>query len=240
MRVKAVIAYDGSAFHGFQKQSHTKQTVATAIESALENLKIQSKIVGSGRTDRGVHASNQVIHFDVPAFWDDLEKLKTELNRKLKAIKIKRITRVDDKFHARFDAKRRLYRYYFTTKKPSVFMRNFLAHYDFFDDRKLDQALLLFIGKHDFNSFSKNGSSPTSTVRTIFGSHHKYHHGVHCIAFEADGFLRSQVRMMIAAAMKFAQDKIELCQLEEQLQNKYVYSATLAPPEGLYLSHVFY
>jgi len=240
MRVKAVIAYDGSAFHGFQKQSHTAQTVATAIESALKNLKIQSKITGSGRTDRGVHASNQVIHFDLPYFWDDLQKLKIELNRKLKAIKIKRIIEADEKFHARFDAKRRLYRYYFTATKPSVFMQNYLAYYDSFDNEKLTKALLLFAGKHDFNSFSKNGSEPNSTIRTIFGSYHKYHHGVHCITFEADGFLRSQVRMMVAAAMKCAQDKLELWQLEEQLDNKHLHSVILAPPEGLYLSHVFY
>ena len=240
MRVKAIIAYDGSAFHGFQKQSHTTQTVATAIESALENLKIQSKITGSGRTDRGVHASNQVIHFDLPSFWDDLQKLKTELNRKLKAIKIKRIIEADEKFHARFDAKRRLYRYYFTTTKPSVFMQNYLAYYDSFDNEKLTKALLLFVGKHDFNGFSKNGSEPNSTIRTIFESYHKYHHEVHCITFEADGFLRSQVRMMVAAAIKCAQGKLELWQLEEQLDNKHLYSVTLAPPEGLYLSHIFY
>ncbi len=240
MRVKAVIAYDGSAFYGFQKQSHTTQTVATAIELALENLKIQSKITGSGRTDRGVHASNQVIHFDLPSFWSDLQKLKTELNRNLKAIKIKSIAKADDKFHARYDAKTRLYRYYFSTTKTSVFMRNYLAYFDSFDSEKLTKALFLFKGKHDFNNFSKNGSEPNSTIRSIYASNHKYHHGVHCITFEADGFLRSQVRMMVSAAMKCAQGKLELWQLEEQLDNKHLHSVTLAPPEGLYLSHIFY
>ncbi|MDD5406873.1 MAG: tRNA pseudouridine(38-40) synthase TruA [Sulfurovaceae bacterium] len=240
MRIKAVIAYDGSAFHGFQKQSHTKQTVATAIESALKNLKIESKIVASGRTDRGVHATGQIIHFDIPPFWNDVEKLKNELNRKLQAIKIKHIVIANDMFHARFDVKKRLYRYYFTTKKPSIFMRNYLAHYDSFDKQKLTHALSMFKGEHDFNAFCKTGSTPTTTIRTISKSYLSFHNGVYCISFEADGFLRSQVRMMVSAAMKCAQGEFELKQLQEQLDDEQIHFTTLAPPEGLYLSHVFY
>ena len=82
MRVKAVISYDGSHYQGFQKQKSTKMTVTSAIEEALVSLKIDSPIVGSGRTDAGVHATGQVIHFDLPNFWTDLENLKLNLNRK--------------------------------------------------------------------------------------------------------------------------------------------------------------
>lgn len=240
MRAKAIIAYDGSAFHGFQKQSHTTQTVATAIESALANLGILSKITGAGRTDRNVHATGQVIHFDIPSFWNDLEKLKTELNRKLISVKIKHIAHTDDTFHARFSAKSRLYRYYFTTKKPNVFMQNYLAHYDSFDDQKLTDALSLFIGKHDFSGFCKSGSTPTTTIRNIFKSHYRSHHNIYCITFESDGFLRSQVRMMVATAMKYAQGELNLEQLEEQLTSEHIHSSYLAPPQGLYLSRIVY
>jgi len=83
MRVKAVISYDGSQYQGFQKQKSTKMTISTAIEDALASLQIDPAIVGSGRTDAGVHATGQVIHFDIPDFWHDLEKLKLNLNRKL-------------------------------------------------------------------------------------------------------------------------------------------------------------
>jgi len=82
MRVKAVISYDGSQYQGFQKQKSTKMTISTAIEEALASLQIDSPIVGSGRTDAGVHATGQVIHFELPDFWNDLEKLKLNLNRK--------------------------------------------------------------------------------------------------------------------------------------------------------------
>ncbi|HIP29093.1 MAG TPA: tRNA pseudouridine(38-40) synthase TruA, partial [Sulfurovum sp.] len=83
LRVKAVIAYDGSVYHGFQKQKSTSNTVTHDIEKALSSLHIQSDIVGSGRTDAGVHASGQVVHFDIPHYWNDLEKLTLNLNRKL-------------------------------------------------------------------------------------------------------------------------------------------------------------
>ena len=86
MRVKAVIAYDGTHFKGFQKQTSTKQTITTATETALKSLGIQSEIRGSGRTDAGVHATGQIIDFELPPFWRDLKKLKIELNRKLKYI----------------------------------------------------------------------------------------------------------------------------------------------------------
>ena len=70
-RVKAVIAYDGGSFRGFQKQKSTKNTITTAIETALYSLGIKSKIRGSGRTDAGVHATGQVIDFEIPDFWID-------------------------------------------------------------------------------------------------------------------------------------------------------------------------
>ena len=73
MRVKAVITYDGSSFLGFQKQKSTTQTVTYAIEEALSSLHITGVITGSGRTDAGVHATGQVIHFDLPDFWTDLK-----------------------------------------------------------------------------------------------------------------------------------------------------------------------
>ena len=106
MRVKAVVSYDGSHYLGFQKQKSSKRTITSAIEEALLSLHIPSPIVGSGRTDAGVHASGQVIHFDLPDFWNDLKKLKLNLNRKLIDISFKHITKVSDDFHARFSAKK--------------------------------------------------------------------------------------------------------------------------------------
>jgi tRNA pseudouridine38-40 synthase len=239
-KVKAVIAYDGSVYLGFQKQTSTIRTVTHAIEEALHSLHITSSIVASGRTDAGVHATGQVIHFDLPNFWSDLEKLKINLNRKLKDIEFKHISRINHDFHARFSAKKRLYRYIFKTKKPSVFEQKYISYYQYFDPKLLKKALICFEGEHNFNYFHKTGSITHTTVREIYTARYKEHKGYHFIYFQANGFLRSQVRMMVEAAMLCARGEITREELSDQIAGKEKHSRTLAPPEGLYLARVIY
>ncbi len=240
MRVKAVISYDGSQYLGFQKQKSTQKTIASAIEEALASLQIHSSIVGSGRTDAGVHASGQVIHFDLPDFWDDMEKLKLNLNRKLSDIYFKHITPAAQDFHARFSAKKRLYRYIFKTQKPSVFEHKYISYYPKFSPDLLILALKCFEGEHDFNFFHKTGTLTHTTIREIYYSKYLEYKGHHCIYFQANGFLRSQVRMMVDAAMLCANNTMTLAQLQEQLNCQKKHSSQLAPPEGLYLAKIIY
>ena len=109
MNLKFEIAYDGSTFFGSQKQAN-KNTVEDELLKAFKNINIDTKIVLSGRTDRDVHATGQVFNSFIPDYWEDLEKLKEILNNKLsKAVKIKKISKVNDNFHARFSAKKRVY-----------------------------------------------------------------------------------------------------------------------------------
>jgi tRNA pseudouridine38-40 synthase len=240
MRVKAVIAYDGSHYLGFQKQKSSKRTITSAIENALISLHIPSAIVGSGRTDAGVHATGQVIHFDLPDFWDDPEKLKLNLNRKLTDISFKHITQVSDDFHARFSAKKRLYRYVFKTQEPSVFEHKYISHYSGFDPLLLRQALKYFEGKHDFTLFHKTGTETHTNIREIYYSTYVERQGYHFIYFQANGFLRSQVRMMVDAAMRCAKKELSLTQLQEQLHCQKKHTTKLAPSEGLYLAKIIY
>ena len=239
-KVKAVISYDGSVYFGFQKQKSTTKTVTHAIEEALNSLHIGSSIVASGRTDAGVHATGQIIHFNLPDFWTDLNKLKTNLNRKLKDIEFKHISRVPHDFHARFSAKKRLYRYLFKTSKPSVFEQKYISYYPGFDSELLEKALACFEGEHDFNYFHKTGSITHTTVREIYKTGYKEHKGYHFIYFKANGFLRSQVRMMVEAAMLCARGELTLEQLSEQIECQEKHTSRLAPPEGLYLARVQY
>ena len=240
MRVKAIISYDGSAYLGFQRQKSTKKTISTAIETALSSLQINSEIIGSVRTDAGVHASGQAIHFDIPDFWSDLKKLKLNLNRKLHDISFKQITKVEDDFHARFYAKKRLYRYVFKTSIPSVFEQKYVSHYQTFNPTLLQEALTCFVGKHNFDFFHKTGSDTHTTVREIYYATYKERNGYHFIYFQANGFLRSQVRMMVDAAMQCAKEEISLTQLQEQVACSHKYTTKLAPPEGLYLAKILY
>lgn len=240
MRVKTIIAYDGSSYLGFQKQSSTKQTITHVLECALRDLQIPASIVGSGRTDAGVHAANQVIHFDVPSYWHDLEKLKLNLNRKLDDISVKHITQVPDDFHARFWAKKRVYRYVFKTSKPSVFEQKYISYYANFDEKVLSQALECFLGEHDFAYFRKTGSDIHTSVRNIYAASYKKRDDYHFIYFTANGFLRAQVRMMINAAMLVAQGKLPIIALQEQIDLKKRHTTSLAPPQGLYLARILY
>ncbi len=240
MRVKAVISYDGSQYQGFQKQKSTKMTISTAIEEALASLQIDSPIVGSGRTDAGVHATGQVIHFDLPDFWNDLEKLKLNLNRKLTDISFKHISPAANDFHARFSAKKRVYRYVFKTQKPSVFEQKYVSYYQEFDPDLLIKALKTFEGKHDFNFFHKTGTVTHTNVREIYRTDYVERNGYHFIYFQANGFLRSQVRMMVDAAMSYAKNEMTITQLQEQLTCQKKHTTKLAPSEGLYLAKIIY
>ena len=240
MRVKAVIAYDGSGYQGFQKQKSTPKTITTAIEKVLISLNISSSIVGSGRTDAGVHASGQIIHFDLPPFWSDLKKLQIIINRKLTDINFKHISPVDDDFHARFSAKKRVYRYIFKTTKVSIFERKYISHYPKFDPIILQKALDSFIGVHNFKLFHKMGTITHTDIREIYQAKYIKRDNYHIIYFQANGFLRSQVRMMVESAMRCALEDMTIKQLIEQLDCKHSYNTNLAPPEGLYLARILY
>lgn len=240
MRVKAILSYDGGFFHGFQRQTKTKKTVEESLKTALRLLHIDDDIVGSGRTDAGVHATGQVIHFDLPDFWTDREKLRQALNRQLHHIRIKQITTVDHDFHARFWAKRRVYRYLLKQNLPTLFEENHIAHYPIFNPFCLQQALQLFEGEHNFCYFHKSGSESHTTIRTIYKTRHKQFGAYHALYFEANGFLRAQVRMMVDAVMRCACGEITLAMLKEQIDGTHRHTTSLAPACGLYLARVLY
>jgi len=240
MRVKAIIVYDGSQFQGFQKQKSTKNTITTTFEIALCSLGIQDEIRGSGRTDAGVHATAQSIDFRLPDFWTDLKKLKNALNQKLQGISVKHISLVSEDFHSRFSAKKRLYRYVFKTTTPSIFEKKYISFYPTFDENILKKALTIFEGEHDFSNFIKTGSITHTNVRTIYKAYYHKHKNYHIIYFEANGFLRSQVRMMVEGAMQVALESWSLNELKRQLDLKEKTRTKLAPPEGLYLARIIY
>lgn len=240
MKVKAVIAYDGSAYYGFQKQTTTRQTITTTIEDVLRSLKIESPITGSGRTDAGVHATGQVIHFDLPSYWTDLGKLTLNMNRKLRDIQVKHICKVDDDFHARFHAKKRIYRYILKTTSPSLFERKYISHYPTFEPTLLQEALATFKGSHDFDYFRKTGSETHTSLREIYDARYIKRGDYHFIYFTANSFLRSQIRMMVDATMQVARNELSIEALKTQLACKERHTTKLAPAEGLYLARILY
>lgn len=244
MRVKITLSYDGSAFHGFQVQKNetkTAQSVAGALTCALKRVNVEATVVGSGRTDAGVHATHQVVHIDLPSFWHDLEKLKSHLNGFLyPSVFIQNITPVAPSFHARFDAKKRLYRYVLYDGVYQPFLSNYALHVEALDVSKLNQYAQAFVGFHNFEYFKKLGGGTTKDERTIFkAGAYRYKHLI-IVYFLGDAFLRSQVRMMCGSLLKVCDGTLSYDDLIAQRDRKMKVSTTLIPACGLYLSRVFY
>ena len=241
MRVKITLSYDGSRYLGFQVQNTTKQTVAQDLYDALKSLHIPGKITSSGRTDKNVHATNQVIHIDLPEFWTDTQKLYELLNHKLPLwIRIKYIKEVSEDFHARYSPKKRSYRYLLSTEKTSPFSSAYITYVPQVNMLRIQESLELFLGEHDFKYFQKSGGGNETTVREIFYAKVYAHKDIYVINIKANGFLRSQIRMMIASLLKYGEGQLSLEKIQEQIDAKHQYSHTLAPAAGLYLTQIHY
>lgn len=242
-RVKAILSYDGSCFEGFQRQEDNKhhKTVAGTLEEALHKLNIQTTVVGAGRTDTGVHALAQVIHFDIPSFWENVEKLHHYLNLSLHpSIHIHSLVAVDSTFHARFSAKRRLYRYVLYDGSYQPFLAPYALHVKPLDVASLHHFAQCFVGKHQFGYFKKEGGSKTSELRTIYQAGAYRHKGLIVLYFLGDAFLRSQIRMMTDMLLKVTHQTLLPEALFEQRDMRAKYSSTLSPACGLYLSRIYY
>ncbi len=240
-KIKATIAYDGSKFLGSQIQKERTQTVANRIKEALEKFNINSKLLFSGRTDKGVHSTGQVISFEVPHFWKDIKKLQNLLNRTLyPSIYIKRVEIVNPSFHPRFDAKRRVYRYIISTQKFSPFLANFVTFVEKIDEERIKKAIKLFEGRHNFEYFKKSGSDVINFEREIFKTDFYKYKNFYIFYFEADGFLRSQIRMMVDFLLKISEKRLTNQDLITQLNRKRLISSNLAKPNGLYLAKIIY
>ena len=242
MRVKAVIEYDGSKFDGFQIQKNTKNTIVGKLTDALKTLGIESKIVGSGRTDKGVHATFQVVHFDLPTFWEkkSLSELKSKLNKKLLYIRVKYLKKVSPSFHAQYSAKVRVYRYLIKTTPLRVFERDYITYYKIDNLELIKEGLKLFEGEHNFKFFKKEGSFTKNDIRKIYKTKLVSQKDYIAIYLFANGYLRGQVRLIITALFALDKGKITLTELKEQIDAKRRYITKPAPPNGLYLNRVFY
>jgi len=241
MRVKMTIAYNGANYFGSQVQKETDKTINGQLEKALNLLQIESKVHASGRTDRGVHASRQVIHFDLPPFWRDLNKLEDSLKRILPSnIVIRHLEQADDQFHARYSAKKRAYRYILSTQKSSPFLADLVTYVDNIDEEKIKEAIILFEGVHDFEYFKKSGSDTDNFVREIYKTRVYNYRGYTVLYFEANGFLRSQIRLMVGFLLQISNGRLTRDDLVDQLNLKKNFKLKPAPHQGLYLSNIRY
>jgi tRNA pseudouridine38-40 synthase len=244
-RLKATIAYDGTHFSGYQVQPG-KRTVQLAIESSLKQMhKGQDiRITASGRTDAGVHAVGQVIHFD-SSFNIPEVNWPRALNALLPDdIYIKKVENVSDQFHARFDVTQKEYRFKLLNRSsPDLFRRLYTVHIpEPLDIGRMQEAADYIKGTHDFTSFCAANTSVVDKVRTISLLEVLPAPGdeIH-VRMKGNGFLYQMVRIIVGQLVTIGKGKAEPAIVQDILNAKDRQKAfPTAPPQGLYLWEVKY
>lgn len=243
MRYLCKIKYDGSDFHGFQRQPRLI-TVQGEIEAALKRIyRKQIDIHSTSRTDAGVHALAQYFHFDVEPYIE-APKLRRILNEQLpESIDIEAVREVDGAFHARYDCKSKTYRYdVITSHEKQVFSSKYaLVYKKDLDYAGLEEGLGLFLGRKDYGALQASGGEKESTVRDIKAVRIERRDWGFSLYITADGFLYHMVRIIVGALLDLNEGRRTLAELEEGLRKKdrEVFRRT-APASGLYLIDVKY
>ncbi len=232
VKLKLIYSYDGSKFSGSQSQPHGRG-VEDVLRAALGRVGIFAPLISSSRTDKGVHALRQVSCVECTVHWE-LSRLKELINRHCAPyIFVQHISPVPRDFHPRYDAVARSYRYVLNHGRPSPFLSDFCVFYPRVDIAALNAALANFVGEHDFSEFMKSGSDIKSPVRELYVARAYSFRNLTLINFKANGFLRAQVRLMVANALKSVQSRRKISFLRALSRIPF-------PPNGLYLSNVSY
>jgi tRNA pseudouridine38-40 synthase len=241
---KIVIEYDGTGFSGWQRQKD-KKTIQQEIETALSQILNQPvRIIGSGRTDAGVHAYGQVANFHVDTKIET-SSIKRALNSIIKsAISIRDCTIVDDNFHAQYSAVSKEYHYIILNREePCAIGASFIWHIK----KPLDIALMsqccqFITGVHDFSAFENTGSPRATHIREVFCAKLEDHYQ-NTIIFKirANGFLKNMVRNIMGTLVFVGLKKISVREFKHILDSKNRSKAgPTAPPQGLFLKMVYY
>ena len=245
MRFKLTISYDGTHFAGWQVQPGL-ETVQQAIETAIEKtVGVKTKLHGSGRTDRGVHARGQVAHFDAVTRMTTKSMLHA-LNARLPLdIRIDKVEIVDETFHARRSATAKEYRYNVWNGPilpPHERLYALQVHRPL-DMDKMREGARRFIGEHDFVAFMANPQRIVeTTVRTIFDFEITKRGRMVTFRVRGSGFLYKQVRSMVGLLLRVGTGAEPVELITELLDTHAPRSAIVpsAPPQGLSLWRVWY
>jgi tRNA pseudouridine38-40 synthase len=241
---KLIIEYDGSRYHGWQRQKEDR-SIQGEIEKALKTITAGSvTLIGSGRTDAGVHAQGQVANFESNTRLEP-EALMNGLNSLLENdIVITVCEPVSASFHARYDAKSKVYHYRILNRPlPAAIGRQ----YSWFIRKALNQeamrtAIAHIIGRHDFKAFEGTGSARQHTTRHVYSAElTEQDSGLSVFQIEADGFLRYMVRNLVGTLVDVGLEKLRPHDFKRVLHSKDRSQASAtAPARGLTLIKVNY
>jgi tRNA pseudouridine38-40 synthase len=247
-RYKAILAYDGTGFYGFQRQAkkvlHSQRTVQRVIEEALQCLGWQGRsILAAGRTDTGVHASGQVIAFDLE--WaHPPERLQAALNASLPAdVAVQAVQEVALDFHPRFDAKARRYCYRLFCQPVRDPLRERYAWrvWPGLDLQRMQEAATYLPGSHDFAAFGSSPRAGSSTVRNVLRAGWQEEGDGLCFEILANAFLFRMVRRLVGFQVTIGRGELTPEALADRLEDgRAALVKNTAPPQGLNLVEVMY
>lgn len=256
MNYKLIIAYDGGKYQGWQKNKNAKETIQHRIDMHLSKLLGEEiQIQGSGRTDKGVHATGQVANFITKKKLNP-GKLLHDLNKALpEDISVKSISQVDDQFHSRFSAIHKTYEYtiwkVFAREKP-LFQRKYVYALTEeiveaiakkakpLDVEAMKAACEVFVGTHDFKGFSSD-KTKKSTVRTINNIDIMEDDNKIVISINGDGFLYNMVRIMVGTIVEVGLGVRHVQSIEPIFESRDRNQAGYTvPAQGLSLTTVTY
>ncbi|MCD6297639.1 MAG: tRNA pseudouridine(38-40) synthase TruA [Deltaproteobacteria bacterium] len=242
--IKLTLAYDGSRYHGWQRQKNGV-TIQGVVEEKIEIMVGEPvKLIASGRTDAGVHAINQVCNFTTRSHIGPQE-MKRGLNSLLPDdIFVRDSAYVPLEFHARYKVKSKTYEYRIMNREdPDLFLRHYVWHIRVpLNTKEMAKCLAVLTGRHDFSSFRSSGSGNLDPVRTVLRAElNGPENGMFVLAIEAEGFLRHMVRNIVGTVVDAGLGKIDVSGFKEILESKDRQMAGVkAPPQGLFLMKVEY
>ncbi len=242
-RIMLILAYDGTEFYGYQIQNDDR-TVQKVLEDGIFKLTGERvKSVASGRTDSGVHAEGQVVHFDTNSTIPG-SKFKDALNSLLdKDVRVLKSKEVSPDFHARYSAQSKVYKYtIYNGEVENPLYGRYATFYPYkIDLDKINDAIKEIVGTHDFKCFLASGSQVKNTVRTV--EYIKVAKKGKLITFtiKGNGFLYNMVRIIVGTLLEISQGRLTTNELKNAIEtkNRKLVGKTM-PPNGLRLYKVYY
>lgn len=243
-RYKLIIEYDGTDLCGWQRQNDMP-TVQGNLEQAIESMTGEKiEVVASGRTDAGVHAIAQVVHFDIDKEYE-LHKIEGGLNHYLteKQVSVISAHKVSEEFHARFSAIKRYYRYIILNRKaPTVLKKNRVWHViQPLDIKKMQEAAEYLLGNHDFSSFRASECQSETPVKTLDSIDISVSDEEIYFDISARSFLHHMCRNIVGTLKEVGEGRIAPSDIKKIIEDKDRSSAGItAPAYGLYFMKVDY